>query len=62
MQSQTAYELATQGLIKPADSKIPIIYSIKSVDFKPPEFTIGKYLNMTTDHGVAGLIPGTSTI
>lgn len=42
MQSQAAYELAAQGLLRPKDSKIPVIYGIKCVDFSPPEFTIGK--------------------
>ncbi|KAI4459447.1 pseudouridine synthase-related [Holotrichia oblita] len=40
IQSQTAYELATQGLIRPATSKTPLIYGIKCIDFKLPEFTI----------------------
>ncbi|GJQ72587.1 hypothetical protein Trydic_g1252 [Trypoxylus dichotomus] len=40
MQSQTAYELAVQGLIRPATSKTPLIYGIRCVDFKLPEFTI----------------------
>lgn len=41
IQSQTAYELAVQGLIKPANSKIPILYGIKCIHFEPPNFTIG---------------------
>lgn len=44
IQSQTAYELAVQGLIKPANSKIPILYGIKCIHFQPPDFTIGKYI------------------
>lgn len=40
IQSQAAYELAAQGPLRPVDSKIPIIYSIKCIDFTPPEFTI----------------------
>jgi hypothetical protein len=51
IQSQTAYELALQGLIKPANSKIPLLYGIKCIHFQPPDFTIGKYfqhnLNIT---------------
>lgn len=42
MQSQTAYELAAKGPIRPTDSKIPVIYGIKCVDLNLPEFTIGK--------------------
>ncbi|XP_066145347.1 pseudouridylate synthase TRUB2, mitochondrial [Euwallacea fornicatus] len=40
MQSQTAYDLAIQGLIRPADKKIPVLYGIKCVEFNPPEFMI----------------------
>lgn len=40
MQSQTAYDLAVKGLIRPADSKIPVIYGIKCVDFQGPGFTL----------------------
>ncbi|KAK9752958.1 P53 DNA-binding domain [Popillia japonica] len=40
IQSQTAYELATQGLMRPATSKTPLIYGIRCIDFKLPEFTI----------------------
>ncbi|XP_026727474.1 mitochondrial mRNA pseudouridine synthase Trub2 [Trichoplusia ni] len=40
MESQTTYELAAQGLIRPASSKLPVIYGIKCVDFKPPNFTL----------------------
>ncbi|XP_058800010.1 pseudouridylate synthase TRUB2, mitochondrial [Phymastichus coffea] len=40
IQSQAAYDLAVQGLIRPANPKIPMIYTIKCVDFQPPEFTL----------------------
>ncbi|XP_076232221.1 pseudouridylate synthase TRUB2, mitochondrial [Calliopsis andreniformis] len=40
IQSQAAYELAVQGLLRPVNSKIPMIYTIKCVDFTPPEFTL----------------------
>jgi hypothetical protein len=43
MQSQSAYELALKGPIRPIDRNIPMIYSIKCVNFEPPEFTLGKY-------------------
>lgn len=48
IQSQAAYELAVQGLIKPENSKIPLLYGIKCVHFQPPDFTIGKYVFHTT--------------
>ncbi|XP_014481266.1 PREDICTED: probable tRNA pseudouridine synthase 2 isoform X2 [Dinoponera quadriceps] len=40
MQSQAAFELAARGLVRPTDRKIPMIYSIKCIDFTPPEFTL----------------------
>ncbi|XP_032668404.1 mitochondrial mRNA pseudouridine synthase Trub2 isoform X1 [Odontomachus brunneus] len=40
IQSQAAFELAAQGLVRPIDKKIPMIYSIKCIDFTPPEFTL----------------------
>lgn len=43
MQSQAAFELAAQGVVRPLDRKIPMIYSIKCIDFMPPEFTLGKH-------------------
>ncbi|XP_025829327.1 mitochondrial mRNA pseudouridine synthase Trub2 [Agrilus planipennis] len=39
-QSQAAYELAIRGLIRPASSKIPVLYGIKCVNFQSPQFTI----------------------
>lgn len=42
MQSQAAYELATSGLIRPSNSKIPLLYGIKCTHFEAPQFTIGK--------------------
>lgn len=41
MQSQTAYELAAQGPIRPLNSNIPVVYGIKCVEFNLPDFTIG---------------------
>ncbi|BES93030.1 TruB family pseudouridylate synthase (N terminal domain) [Nesidiocoris tenuis] len=38
--SQEAYELAVRGLVRPRDSKIPIIYGAKLISFNPPDFTI----------------------
>lgn len=45
LQSQTAYDLAVKGLIRPANDKIPTVYGIKCVDFERPMFTIGKFSN-----------------
>ncbi|XP_015596868.1 mitochondrial mRNA pseudouridine synthase Trub2 isoform X1 [Cephus cinctus] len=40
MESQAAFELAVQGPIRPATSKVPVLYSIKCIDFESPEFTL----------------------
>ncbi|XP_076755947.1 pseudouridylate synthase TRUB2, mitochondrial [Xylocopa sonorina] len=40
IQSQAAYELALKGPIRPANRNIPMIYTIKCIDFSPPEFTL----------------------
>ncbi|KAM3956595.1 pseudouridylate synthase TRUB2, mitochondrial [Aphomia sociella] len=40
MDSQTTYELASKGLIRPVDNKLPVIYGIKCVHFDPPHFTL----------------------
>lgn len=42
MQSQTAYELAVKGPIRPVASNIPLLYSIRCIEFKRPYFTIGE--------------------
>ena len=40
IQSQAAYELAVKGLLRPTDPNIPMIYTIRCIDFSPPEFTL----------------------
>ncbi|CAK9812699.1 Pseudouridylate synthase TRUB2, mitochondrial [Anthophora quadrimaculata] len=40
IQSQAAYELALQGPLRPTDPNIPLLYTIKCVDFSPPKFTL----------------------
>lgn len=40
IQSQAAYEFAVKGLMRPANNDIPMVYSIKCVDFTSPEFTL----------------------
>ncbi|XP_011879289.1 PREDICTED: probable tRNA pseudouridine synthase 2 [Vollenhovia emeryi] len=40
VQSQAAYDLAVQGPVRPAEANIPMIYTIKCVDFTSPEFTL----------------------
>ncbi|KAK7455916.1 hypothetical protein BaRGS_00039450, partial [Batillaria attramentaria] len=39
--SQKAYELAATGLVRPVDGKTPpMLYSVKCVEFQPPDFTL----------------------
>lgn len=40
IQSQTAYELALKGPIRPAVKGIPVIYGIKLIEFIKPRFKI----------------------
>jgi mitochondrial mRNA pseudouridine synthase TRUB2 len=42
VQSQTAYELAVQGPLRPTVTNVPLLYSLKCIDFRRPYFTIGK--------------------
>ena len=39
--SQAAYELASRGLLRPGGKSPPLIYGIKCIHFKPPDFTLG---------------------
>jgi len=46
IQSQKAYELACQGLLRPAAENQPafsgpVLYDIRCVHFRPPDFTLG---------------------
>lgn len=43
IQSQAAYDLAVKGPIRPADPNVPMIYTIKCINFEPPNFTLGEY-------------------
>lgn len=47
MESQSLYELAAKGLIRPANGNLPVLYGIKCVHFEPPNFTLGKLTNST---------------
>ncbi|GFS24219.1 tRNA pseudouridine synthase B [Elysia marginata] len=39
--SQAAYEMAARGIIRPRDRRtMPVLYSIKCIDFQPPDFTL----------------------
>lgn len=39
-QSQAAYELASKGLIRPENTKVPVIYAVKFINLELPNFTI----------------------
>lgn len=39
-QSQTAYEMASRGPIRVTPGKLPVVYSIKCVEFNLPDFTL----------------------
>ena len=54
IQSQEAYELACQGLLRPvADNQPafagPVLYDIRCIHFRPPDFTLGQYNSLQTD-------------
>ncbi|KAK3763718.1 hypothetical protein RRG08_021390 [Elysia crispata] len=39
--SQAAYEMAAQGIVRPRERRtMPILYSVKCIDFQPPDFTL----------------------
>jgi mitochondrial mRNA pseudouridine synthase TRUB2 len=44
LQSQAAFELAVQGPLRPAVSNIPLLYSIRCIEYKKPYFTLGEYI------------------
>lgn len=41
LQSQTAFELASKGPLRPIKKGVPLIYSMRCIEFKRPFFTIG---------------------
>ena len=43
LETQEAYEMAAQGLIRPKTREAgPVIYGFKCIDLSPPHFTLGK--------------------
>lgn len=42
IQSQAAFELAVQGPLRPTVTNVPLIYSMRCIDFRKPYFTIGE--------------------
>lgn len=39
-QSQAAYELAASGLIRPAETRVPLVYGLRCIGFERPAFTL----------------------
>lgn len=56
IQSQTAYELASQGIIRPGDESPPLIYNIKCIHFDIPNFTIEVHCINETEMYLAQMI------
>ena len=55
LDSQRAFELASKGMLRPAVTSDPVIYSLKLVEFELPNFEIGKnHLLLIVDMGVGG--------
>lgn len=51
MDSQAAFELAAQGPIRPAETNMPLIYSIKLIELRKPFFTLEIHcINETEDY------------
>lgn len=48
-QSQDAYELAKMGPLRPIVKNVPLIYSMRCVEFNNPYFTIGEKKHITSD-------------
>lgn len=40
-QSQAAYEMLSEGVCRPVETKFPIVYSLKCIEFNEPYFTLG---------------------
>lgn len=45
MESQEAYELAQKGLLRPVAKEAgQVVYGMRCINFKPPNFTLGGHL------------------
>lgn len=56
LQTQEAYELASKGLIRPADDSQPVIYGIKLIRFEGPHFTLELHGINETEEYLAALV------
>lgn len=51
LQSQTAYEIACKGVIRPVKKGVPVLYGIRCIEFKKPEFVLEIHaINETEDY------------
>ena len=56
IQSEKAYQLACQGLLRPAAYNHPafsgpVLYDIRCIQFRPPNFTLGLSVNVSLSFG-----------
>lgn len=56
IQSQAAYDLAVQGPMRPSRNDIPVIYSVKCLEFRRPYFTLEIFTINETEDYLARLI------
>nr|CAG4641908.1 EOG090X0AGI [Eurycercus lamellatus] len=54
--SQTAYELASKGLLRPAVKGPTLVYSIKCIAFEPPNFTLEIHCINENEHYLSLLV------
>lgn len=54
MDTERAYELASQGVVRAATESSPIIYSVKCIKFDLPHFDLGiaYYLQISFSQGL----------
>jgi tRNA U55 pseudouridine synthase TruB len=56
LDSQRAYELASEGMVRPSTTTDPVVYSLKLLDFDLPNFQIEVKVINETDEYLATLI------
>ncbi|KAG1714774.1 Mitochondrial mRNA pseudouridine synthase Trub2 [Nymphon striatum] len=56
IQSQEAYEKASQGIIKPSSKSSPIIYKAKLIEFSKPNFTVEVHCINETEQYLMDLV------
>ncbi|XP_023230077.1 mitochondrial mRNA pseudouridine synthase Trub2-like [Centruroides sculpturatus] len=56
LESQTAYELASQGIIRPAGKSVALIYNIRCIHFDIPNFTLEVHCINETELYLAQLV------